>query len=88
MINLSKFQNFNIKLWHTYTLQAIGVGLQIVNIVSPIVPEKHKVTVAAILGALQWLQANLAHLHNVDGTPQSEAGPAVPQATAPPKAGD
>ena len=54
-----KFPNFHVSI--TVVTQLIGTVLQIFSALSPMVPANDKVTVAAIIAALQAVQAVLAH---------------------------
>lgn len=64
-----KFPNFHVSI--TVVTQLIGTVLQIFSALSPMVPANDKVTVAAIIAALQAVQAVLAHNSSPDGNPPS-----------------
>jgi hypothetical protein len=91
--DLSWLQHANWKLWKNYTTQLIGGCTAAIAIlgqgwgpIPPLAKEHPFINILGTIGLVATVISGfLASFHNVDGTPQSLPGPAVPQLTAPPK---
>jgi len=64
-----------MKLSTNIVAQTLALGIQIANQFGSLIPDKHKPLVALVVGVAQLVVGFLAHFSNIDGTPQSMAGP-------------
>ena len=60
-----------MKQWQTFLLQTGATVAQVFNAYGSLIPDKYKITVAAVIGTFQIVVANFAHEYNPDGTPAS-----------------
>lgn len=89
-MDLSKLQRLNFKLWKNYTIQLAGAITASAAVLAPMLGKEHPILIYAGIAAV-WLMAIAAfigHFHNVDGTPQSQAGPVEPKFIAPKSHGE
>ena len=60
-------------LFLNHLSQILLTGGQVFNAISPLISDKYKVPVAAVLGGSSYAVSILAHSVNTDGTPQTVA---------------
>lgn len=58
-----------MKLSINIIIQALGTVLQVLNLVSGMIPPKYQWLVAGLVGIIQAVTGMLAHWSNPDGTP-------------------
>jgi hypothetical protein len=57
----------------TIVFQVLGLVVQLGSALTNIVPDKYKLLFGTVIGAIQAIQAAVAHNYNPDGTPATVA---------------